>query len=689
MHILFVEENARDYLKARQLLDEQTSELSIDWAPNYDIALKHIKKNRYDVYLIGYEAQKTQQQKFLTWLYKSTSQPTILLTKHDESVDSVLLDREWTETVSKEQLSWPLLERIVRYLSNLIFLQKQEHKFETIFNKAIEFMGLLKANGILHEINQAALTLMGCQREQVIGQPFWEVPLLKEVKKTQEEFKSAIATAAKGEFAQCDIEAQKEAGQTTTLNFLLTPITNFQKEIVWILVEGRDLCERRALEQQLNHSTLHDQVTGLPNRHLFMEHLEQAIVRAHQRKDYRIAVLLLDLDRFRVINASLGHDMGDWLLMEITRRLQGCLTQNAILARADGDGFMILLDEIADMADATRLAVTINEVLGGSFLLDGYEVVSSCSIGIAYYNAQQDAMELLRDADAAMYRAKAMGKSGYAVFREGMHHHAISRLKIETELHQAFKKKDFILFYQPQTELSSDQLVGTESLIRYRHPENGLVSAIDFVSVLEDTGIIIPIGEWILQTACQQLKAWWEAELFVNRIAVNLSPYQFRSKRLVNIIAQALDNSGLEPKCLELELTENLVLEDIHSAIKILERFKEIGIRVTIDAFGTGYGSLNYLKQIPADCLKIDKSFIHGVMSSPADATITVATIDMAHALGLTVIAQGVETIEQRDFLRDHGCDIAQGYLYAPPMENTDFLQWGKEYNDNTIDKLE
>ncbi|MEK8018183.1 MAG: EAL domain-containing protein, partial [Candidatus Parabeggiatoa sp.] len=187
--------------------------------------------------------------------------------------------------------------------------------------------------------------------------------------------------------------------------------------------------------------------------------------------------------------------------------------------------------------------------------------------------------------------------------------------------------------------------MGTESLIRYRHPQNGLISAIDFVPVLEDTGIIIPIGEWVLQTACKQLKAWWDAELLIKRIAVNLSPYQFRSKRLVNIIAEAIESSSLEPKCLELELTENLVLEDIHSAVKILERFKEIGIRVTIDAFGTGYGSLNYLKQIPADCLKIDKSFIHGIMSSPADATITVATIDMAHALGLTVIAQGVETL--------------------------------------------
>jgi len=683
MRILFIEENARDYLKARQLLDEQTSQLNIDWAPNYEIAVKQIKKNRYDVYLIGYEAQQAQQQKFLAWLYKFKSIPTLFLTKHDEFVETVLLDKYWTDALNKEQLSWPLLERIVRYLSNLTVLQKQEHKFEAIFKKAFEFMGLLKPNGILHEINQAALSLMGCQRDVVIGQPFWKLPWLKHAQKTQAQFKTAIATAAKGEFAHCEFEAQKQNGQAATLNFLLTPITNIQKEIVWILVEGRDLCERHALEQQLNHSTLHDQVTGLPNRYLFMEYLEQAIARAHQRKAYRFAILLLDLDRFRLINASLGHDMGDWLLMEISRRLQGFLTQNAMLARADGDGFMILLDEIVDMAEATRLAVTINEVLAESFLLDGYEVVTSCSIGIAYYSEQHDGMELLRDADAAMYRAKEMGKSGYAVFREGMHHHAISRLRIETELHQAFKKKDFLLFFQPQIELSSEQLVGTESLIRYRHPQNGLISAIDFVPVLEDTGIIIPIGEWVLQTACQQLKAWWDAELLMNRIAVNLSPYQFRSKRLVNIIAEAMENSGLEPNCLELELTENLVLEDIHSAIKILERFKEIGIRVTIDAFGTGYGSLNYLKQIPADCLKIDKSFIHGIMSSPADATITVATIDMAHALGLTVIAQGVETIDQRDFLRDHGCDIAQGYLYAPPMENSDFLEWGKEYSQN------
>ena len=684
IRILFIEEDAQDYLKARQLLDEQTGQLEIDWAPNCDLALKQIKKKHYEVLLLGYNARQAQQKKFLRWLYEYVTIPTILLTKADEQVDKEFVKYQ-TDYFGKEQLSWTQLERSIRHLSDLIALQEQEKKFQIIFDRAFEFMGLIKPNGVLQEINKTALKLVGSKREAVVGVPFWNAPWATSSKKNQTRFKAAFASAAKGKIAHCEVEIAKPNEAAVALDFSFTPITNVQKEIVWILVEGRDIAEYRTLEKQLAQSSMHDQLTGLPNRHLFMEHLESALERAKPRKDYRIAVLFIDLDQIQIVNSSLGHDMGDWLLMEIAQRLAECLdSKKNILARSGGDEFLILLDDMQDLAEATRLAATINKILAKPFSLDGYEIVTSASIGIAYHTNQEEGPELLRDADAARYHAKTKGKSAYVVFRQGMYTKAISRLQIETDLHQAFNKRKFTLFYQPKIDLSTEQVVGTEALIRFRHPQNGLIWSVDFIPVLEDTGIVIPIGEWVLRTACNQLKGWLEADLPINHIAVNLSAHQFRNKRLVHVIAESIEKSGLDPECLELELTECMLSENIDSTIKILKHFKDMGIHVVMDDFGTGYASLNHLRHIPIDSIKIDRTFISGIITSPTDAAITVATIDMAHALGLTVTAEGVETEEQHDFLRDHGCDFAQGYLYAAPMENTAFLAWIKDYSGIT-----
>ncbi|EDN70803.1 diguanylate cyclase/phosphodiesterase [Beggiatoa sp. PS] len=571
----------------------------------------------------------------------------------------------------------------------------KKKNLQAIFDKAFEFMVLIKPDGILQNINQTTLTFLGIQRETVEGSYFWTLPWATPCEeKTQGQLKMAIASAGQGNFAHCEVKIQKHNGQLTILDFSLTPVKNVHGKTIWILAEGRDLSEHRVLEQRLTDMNLHDQLTGLPNRQLFMDYLDKALMRTKQHQKTTFAVLFLDLDRFKVTNISLGHDMGDWLLMEVAQRLQNCLNNfrgksfcftktfasKDILARAGGDEFLILLENISDITEANRLAVTINKVLAKPFLIDRYKIMTSASIGIVYRTSQQEGMELLRDADAAMYRAKALGKSGYAIFSPGMREEAISRLQIEMDLHQAIVNKNFVLFYQPQTELYSNQLVGIESLIRFHHPENGLILPMEFLPVLEDTGIIIPIGEWILQTACQQLKTWLEAGLLIERVAVNLSPYQFRSKNLLKRVADALENSGIAPESLELEITESLLLKDIDSAIKTLKSFKDMGIRVIIDDFGMGYASLDYIKRFPADGIKIDNSFINGIISSPEDATITVATIDMAHALGLTVVAEGVETVEQRDFLRDHGCDLAQGLFYAAPMKNTAFLEWSQQY---------
>jgi len=677
--LLFIEEDAQDYLKIRRVLDERSVKFSTDWAPNYDSAFKLIRKNNYHVCLIGYYPKHIEQQKFLVQLYPFITIPTILLTKLGETVNHDWLDK--IDFLNKEQLDLPQLERAIRYLSQLLSLQQAEQKFHAIVENACEFIGLMDPQGTIIEINQTALTFWGAKREEMIGKPIWETLWVLVSAKYPAKLKIAIARCAKGEWLHYDLEVQGEAGQVIALNCSLKPMRIHGNQV--LLLEGRDAKARKSLaEKRINDHDLLDYLTGLPNRQSFMEHLERAMNQVQRRKNYHIALLFIDLDRFRVINASLGHDMGDWLLMEIAHRLRSCLKKEAILARSGGDEFLILLDDLQDLNEAIRLAKTINETVAQPFSLDGYEIITSASIGIAYSTHQEVAhIDLLRDVDTAMYKAKTMGKSCYAVFQREMHTQAVSRLKIEMDLHQAMEKNNFVLFYQPQMDLAAGELVGAEALIRLCHPQNGLMSPIDFIPVLEDTGIIITLGEWILKTACTQLKAWLNAGLVLGHVAVNLSAHQFRYKRLNDFVDECLALTGLAPECLELEITETLLLEDTDSAVKMLKQFKNRGIRVTIDDFGTGYASLNYLKRFPADALKIDKSFIQGITSAPKDAAIIVATIDMAHALGLIVVAEGVETVEQRDFLCDHGCDWAQGYFYSAPVEEAAFSQWAAQYN--------
>jgi len=681
VRILSIEKNTQDYLNLRHVLDEQANNFNIDWAPNYEIALKKIKDNNYDVYLLGYDA--TKQQQLLEFLPNLNNIPTILLTKNNEPVNTVLLKKYRIYSLCKEQLTWAQLEQSIRYLSHLIAWQQHQERFQLLFDKTFEFMALLNPNGILQEINQTALSFIDAKREALVGSFFWEIPWATRSEKFQAQLKSVISDAIGGKLARCEVEVRRYDGRLTMLNFLFTPISNAQGEIAWILAEGRDL------EQQFSHLSLYDQLTKLPNRHLFMEYLEKAMARAKENEDYHIAVLLIDLDRFRVINASLGHDIGDWLLMEIGKRLQSCLDDKNILARSGGDEFIILLDDIADFAEATHLAETINEVLARPFPLVGYDIAMLCSIGIAYYIGQDEGAQLLRDADAAMYRAKQKSQSGYAVFHSSMRRQLVSRLQMETDLLQSAKQQNFVLVYQPQIDLASKQVIAMEALIRFRHPQKGLISPDQlFIHALEDTSIIIPIGEWVLQTACRHLRTCWDAGLLIKRISVNLSPHQFRHKNLITKIINFLESSNLVPQCLDLELTENLLLEDADSAIEILTNLKEIGFRVTIDDFGVGYTSLNYLKRFPADALKIDNSFIKGLTSSPQDMAITMAVIDMAHTLGLAVIAEGVETTEQMEFLCAQTCDFAQGYLYAAPMEETVFIEWCKQYSQTISDHL-
>ncbi len=679
MHILYLEEDAQDYLAIRQLLDEQSIISRLDWAPNYDKAYALNRQHRYDLYLIAYRSIRPQHP-FIAYLQQNAANTLIIfLTKLDELAN---LPNEANNIIclSKTTLTWQQVFNHYQKHITLTQLRQQADLFSTVFQQAFEFMMLLELDGTITLLNQAASQFFEIQPQQVMGQKLWDTSIASHAAQTQFQLKSMLATAAKGQFIRYELEVWGGARGLIIIDLAMSPLLQDQKTRA-ILVEGRDLTEHKQIEQQLLHANLNDILTGLPNRQAFVEQLEKASQRTKQRQNYHIAVLYIDLDRFRVINESLGHDMGDWLLMESAHRLQACLPPSTLLARSGGDEFMILMDDLQDFSEAITLAQKINQELARTFVVDGYELMTSASIGIAYSTTQVGSCDLLRDADTAMYHAKQMGKSCYAVFNKQMHTQAISRLQIESDLHRALEHQDFVLFYQPQILLSTDLIVGAEALIRFRHPQNGLILPFEFLSVLEDTGLIIKMGEWIVQTAANHFNQWLAIDLPLSGIAVNLSPHQFRSKTLVQDISRAIERTQLNPEALTLEITESLLLENLHSTVKTLTAFKNLGIHITIDDFGTGYSCLNYLKHFPVDSIKINQSFIKGIPNSPEDTAISVATIDMAHALGLNVIAEGVENDEQRNFLQDHGCDFAQGYFYAPPMEHEIFLEWSKQYN--------
>ncbi|MBA3532642.1 MAG: EAL domain-containing protein [Ardenticatenales bacterium] len=430
-----------------------------------------------------------------------------------------------------------------------------------------------------------------------------------------------------------------------------------------------DITERKRAEEQLLRNAFYDSLTGLPNRALFMDRLGRLIERTRRHEEELFAVLFLDIDRFKNINDSLGHMEGDQLLVSIAARLACCLRPTDTLARLGGDEFALLLEEIKDVSDATRMAERIQEELALPFMLTDQELFITASIGITLSSTGYERPEdLLRDADTAMYRAKGMGKARHVVFDTAMHVRAVRLLQLETELRRALEREEFRVYYQPIVSLKTGHIIGAEALVRWAHPQRGIVSPAEFMPLIEENGLIQPIGEWVLRTACAQNRWWQMAGFPPLGVAVNLSAQQFRQKALCHLISDVLSETGLAANSLKLELTESIVMENAETTILALQELKEIGVELSIDDFGTGYSSLSYLKRFPIDTLKVDRSFVRDITTDPNDAAITIAIVTLAHSLKLKVISEGVETEEQLAFLRAQRCDEIQGYLFSPPI---------------------
>ncbi len=438
------------------------------------------------------------------------------------------------------------------------------------------------------------------------------------------------------------------------------------------VVAHEDISERKRVEEQLLHDAFHDALTGLPNKALFLDRLELVDRRAKRGKDYRFAVLVMDLDHFKVINDSLGHAVGDEFLIGISRRVRECIRSSDTAARLGGDEFAILLDDIKDGGEAVRFAERLQTELSQAFNLAGQEAFTSASIGIALnetaYGRPED---LLRNADTAMYRAKALGRARHELFDLAMHAQVMKRLQLETELRKAIEREEFRVFYQPVVSLQTGRMDGLEALIRWQHPERGLVSPLEFIPLAEETGLIVPIGLWVLRDAARQVHDWHRR--FENglplAIAVNLSPKQFLQPDLLEHIARILRETELDPSSLKLEITESAIMENAENTIAVLAGLKLLDIKLSIDDFGTGYSSLSYLHRFPVDTLKVDRSFVSNMTTGDENYEIVRTIINLAHTLGLAVVAEGPETAEQVAQLRTLGCEHGQGFFFARPME--------------------
>jgi diguanylate cyclase (GGDEF)-like protein/PAS domain S-box-containing protein len=548
-------------------------------------------------------------------------------------------------------------------------IKASEERFRSLVQNTSDIITILEADGTVRYISPAVERVTGYKPEGQIG-----TNALGSVHPDDRDRALGIYAAVLkncGLHQPVEFRVPHKDGSWRYLEHIVNNLLD-DPAVRGVVVNSRDVTERKALEEQLRHQALHDPLSGLPNRALFMDRLEHALTRANRRGS-KVAVLFMDLDNFKITNDSLGHQKGDQLLVAVADRLKACLRSEDTAARFGGDEFTVLIEEVDEVSDAVRVAERIAENLQRPFALDQYEVFFTISIGIALSGPLQNPpADLLRHADLAMYQAKHKGKARYEVFEPSLGTDALERLRLETELRRALERGEFKVYYQPVVTLEGGRIVGAEALVRWEHPTRGLLLPEEFLSVAEDTGLIVRIGEGVLREACHQMRAWQERYPSVPplTVSVNLSPRQFFQPELV---AEILGETEIYPGSLQLEITEGTMTSNgVYSANHTLRNLKDLGVQLAVDDFGMGYSSLSYLKRFPVDVLKIDRSFIAGLEQDTdgvsKDAQIVSAMIELTHALGLEAVAEGVETSAQLAWLRNMKCDLGQGNYFSEPL---------------------
>lgn len=551
-------------------------------------------------------------------------------------------------------------------------LTESEERYRLLAQYSTDLISRHTLDGMCLYASPACRTLLGLESEEMVGHPIMDFVHPDDV----ESVRDAQAELLSKPTYTTRYRIRRKDGAWIWFETTSRPIRSSETgSVVEIIAVSRDISERKEAEQRIEYQAYHDALTGLPNRMLFKDRLSVGIARAN-RKGVGLAVMFLDLDHFKIVNDTLGHTVGDRLLQGVSERLKESLREEDSVSRLGGDEFTLMVVDLGVEDDAVRIAQKVLDAIALPFRVDEHELFVTTSIGIALYPQDgTDPDTLLKNADSAMYRAKELGRSNYQLCTPAMNARAAERLSMEHGLHLALERNELELHYQPQVALDANRVVGMEALIRWRHPSRGLIGPAEFIPIAEDARLIFPIGDWVLREACARVKTFHDAGLGDLNVAVNLSARQFQQRELIRIVEKALADTGIDPRFVELEITESIAMQNTEWTISMLHDLRAMGISISMDDFGTGHSSLNYLKRFPIDIVKIDRSFIVDVAEGQRDAAIVEAMITMAHGLGMKVFAEGVETEAQRSFLSTRGCDVFQGYLFSHPLPDAELEQ--------------
>ena len=675
--LLLVEDNLGDARLLREMFNDQNSQnTELTHVKSISDAEKHLLDHAVDIIVLDLGLPDAQGVSAVRRTHAAAPHiPLVVLTGLDDEVMAAQALQEGAQDyLIKGEIDARSLLRSLRYAverknaEEALFVEKE--RAQVTLNSIGDGVICTDISGNITYLNLVAEKMTGWQLQEAAGRPMAEVFRILDA--TSRETIPNPMEMAVGENRTAHLPPNcvllRRDGSEIPIEDSVSPIHDREGQVTGAVIVFSDVSAARAMTMQMAHSAQHDFLTGLPNRMLFNDRVSQAIILA-PRHAKKVAVLFLDLDGFKHINDSLGHPIGDKLLQSISSRLVHCVRGSDTVSRQGGDEFVVLLFEVEHSEDAAITARKMLQTVAEPHSIDQHDLHVTTSIGLSVFpDDGHDAETLIKNADTAMYQAKENGRQSYQFFKPAMNVRAVERQSIEESLRRALEREEFALHYQPKVNLRTGKITGAEALIRWTHPARGPVSPAQFIPVAEDCGLIVPIGNWVLREACKQARAWQDAGLPLGTMAVNISAMEFRHDNFLESVFAILGETGLDPKSLELELTESVLMKRAESAASVLQTLKARGVQVAVDDFGTGYSSLSYLRKFPVDALKIDQSFVREITIVPDDTSIVTAIISMARSLKLRVVAEGVEKMEELEFLQAHQCEEAQGYYFSRPV---------------------
>ncbi len=668
----------------------------VDTANSGEEAIKKITSGKYGILLLDLNMNEVSGDEVMDFIKKNNISTTVIVVSGETSFEAAknALKHGAYDFIRKPYAIENLLNSVDNAIKNRQLeydnltiqerLKESEKLHRYIVNKSPDIVYMLDAKGRFTFVNNRIESLLGYKKNEIIGKHYIDIVHEEDHEKAKNKFNERRIDARSNTSIELRLKCKNNEVtrhfETRSVPIEINALGIYNKEkpernqFAGTYGVARDITDRIEAEEIIRFQAYHDMLTRLPNRTLLQDRLNQAILHT-KRNRTKLAIMFLDLDRFKVVNDTLGHIIGDQLLQAVSNRLKGCLREDDTLARIGGDEFTLLLPEIHSKHDSEQIAHKIISTLKHPFHINDHELFVSASIGIAHYPDNGLTMEtLIKHADIAMYHVKDNGKDNYQFYNDNMHETYSKHLSLENDLRRALQNDQFKLYYQPQINIETNEIYAMEALIRWQHPEQGIISPAEFISLAEETGLIQPIGDWILKTACKELKRWRDVGLLDIRIAVNLSACQLEQDNIIGTIIENLKKNDIPGNMLEIEITENILMKDIENTIHKLKELSNYGVKIAIDDFGTGYSSLNYLKRLPIDTLKIDRSFINDMHNSKQDSSIIKAIIAMAKGMNLNIVSEGVETETQLQQLIEWRCKNMQGFLFSHPISNNDAM---------------